>query len=177
LAITKEKKREIVADYTDKMSNSQAIILTEYRGLTVADMTELRRRMRELGCSFQVVKNTLFELALREAGLPTPADQLKGPVAVGYAGQEIPPAAKALLDFARETEILKIKGAIVGHRILDANGVQALATLPPREVLLAQLVGAVQGPMSNLIGTLNAPLRELVQVLKARAEQGQPAAA
>jgi len=177
LAITKEKKQELLAGYVDRMSNSQAIILTEYRGLTVASITELRRRMRELGCSFQVVKNTLFELALREAGMPIPTELLKGPVAAGYAGQEIPSTVKALLEFARETDILKVTGAIVGNRILDADGIQALATLPPREVLLAQLLGAVQGPMGNLIGTINAPLRELVQVLKARAEQGKQAAA
>lgn len=176
MAITKEQKEKMVADYVDKMSRSQAMILADYRGLTVARMTELRQRLREIDGSFQVVKNTLFKLALEEAGLPYPAEQMEGPVAVGYCMGEAPPIAKALTDFAKEAHALEIKGAILGSNILDAEGVKGLADLPPREVLLAQLLGAIQGPMGNLVSTLNAPLRELVQVLRARSEQTEAAA-
>jgi large subunit ribosomal protein L10 len=177
LAITKEKKREMVADYAAKMSASQAMILADYRGLTVADLTDLRQRLREVDGTFQVVKNTLFQRTLDEAGITLPAEELLGPIAVGYCQGEVPPVAKALADFAKETQNLRIKGAVLGADFLDAAGVTALAALPPREFLLAQLVGAVQGPMSSLASTLAAPLRELAQVLQARAEQGQEAAA
>jgi large subunit ribosomal protein L10 len=177
LAISKEKKREIVADYAEKMSSTQAMILTEYRGLTVADMSELRHRLREVEGGFQVVKNTLFDRALQDAGIPVPEGQLEGPVAVGYCFGEVPPVAKALIDFAKVQANLKVHGAILGSEFLDAEGVKSLADLPPREVLLAQLVGAVQGPMSNLVTTITAPMRELVQVLQARAEQNLEAAA
>jgi large subunit ribosomal protein L10 len=177
LAISREKKQQMVADYAEKMSHSQAMIFTDYRGLTVANMTNLRQQLRDSSGLFQVIKNTLFELALKEAGLPVPVESLDGPVAVGYCLGEVPPIAKVLVDFADETKILQIKGAILGTSFLDESGVKDLANLPPREILLAQLLGAVQGPMSSLVSTINAPLRELVQVLQARAEQGQEAAA
>lgn len=173
MAITKEQKVEMVADYKDKMSRSRAIILTDYRGLSVAQISELRRNLREVDSVFQVVKNTLFELALEQSGLPVPTDQLEGPLAVSYCLADTPPVAKALREFAGNTDILVIKGAILGTSVLDASAVAGLADLPPREVLRAQLLGAIQGPMSSLVSTLNAPLRELVQVLHARSEQGQ----
>jgi large subunit ribosomal protein L10 len=177
LAISKEKKQQMVADYVDKMSHSQAMILADYRGLTVAALTDLRRQLREMNGAFQIVKNTLFARALEEAGIPAPGEPLAGPLAVGYCLGEVPPIAKALVDLAAATEVLQIKGAIVGSSYLDADGVRGLATLPPREILLAQLLGSVQGPMSSFVSTITAPMRELVQVLKARAEQGQEAAA
>jgi large subunit ribosomal protein L10 len=177
LAISKEKKQQMVADYGDRMSRSQALILADYRGLTVADLMELRRRLRENKSEFQIIKNTLFKLALEQAGISVPTDRIQGTIAVSYCFAEVPPVAKALFDFARETEMLQMKGAIFGSQFLDAEGVKALADLPPREVLLAQLLGAVQGPMSSLVTTITAPLRELVQVLQARSEQGQQAAA
>jgi large subunit ribosomal protein L10 len=173
LAISKEQKREIVADYVEKMSRSQAMIITDYRGLSVADMTTLRRNMREVDGVFQVVKNTLFERALGEAGIPSPADGFKGTMAVGFCFSELPAVAKTLVDFGKESQILKIKGAILGGRFVGAEAVQDLANLPPREILLAQLLGTVQGPMSTLVSTLAAPMRELAQVLRARSEQDQ----
>jgi large subunit ribosomal protein L10 len=168
----------MVADYVDKMSNSRTLILTDYRGLSVAQITELRRNLREVEAEFQVVKNSLFQRALEEAGIAIPTDQLIGPVGVGYCFGDAPPVAKALTDFAKGTDILTIKGAIVsGTSILEPEGVKSLADLPPREVVLAQLLGSVQGPMSSLASTIIAPLRELVQVLQARSEQDQEAAA
>ncbi|MGD9145649.1 MAG: 50S ribosomal protein L10 [Anaerolineae bacterium] len=181
MAISREQKEKMVADYVEKMSRSQALILADYRGLTVSHMTDLRRKLREADGQFQVVKNSLLRLALEQSGLPVPEQVMEGPVAVGYCFDEAPPVAKTFMDFAKESDILKIKGAILGSNILDVEGVKGLADLPPREVLLAQLLGAVQGPMSSLASTLAAPMRELVQVLQARAEQGtdgeQPAEA
>jgi large subunit ribosomal protein L10 len=177
LAISKDKKVQMVADYADQLSRSQAMILTDYRGLTVAEITRLRRNLREVDGSFQVVKNSLFALALQNAGAPVPTELLAGPVAVGYCHGEVPPVAKALTDFAREADELMIKGAILGTSLLDAEDVKGLAELPPREILLAHLVGAVQGPMSSLVTTITAPMREIAQVLKSRSEQGQEAAA
>ncbi|MGQ9600533.1 MAG: 50S ribosomal protein L10 [Anaerolineae bacterium] len=177
MAIPKSKKEQMVTEYAEQMARSQAIILADYRGLTVAQLTELRRRLREQNCGFQVIKNTLFKLALAQAGISAPTDQLQGPIAAGYCFGEVPPVAKTLFDFTKEAESLQIKGAILGNQFLDPAGAQALASLPPREVLLAQLLGALQGPMSNLAATITAPLRELVQVLKARSEQGQAMAA
>jgi large subunit ribosomal protein L10 len=177
LAISKEKKQQMVADYVDKVSRSKAVILADYRGLSVAKMTELRRRLREVDGAFQVIKNTLFTRALEETNIPVPSEHLQGPVAAGFCFGDSPPIAKVLVDFGRETQILQVHGAILGERFLDAKAVQTMADLPPREILLAQLLGAVQGPMSSLASTVAGPLRDLVQVLKARSEQGQEATA
>ena len=171
MAINKQKKVRISSDYTEKLSASKAIILTGYRGLTVASMTELRQKLRELGSSFHVSKNTLFRRALAEAGLPIPEEQLKGPTALGFITGDVSPVVKAFLDFAGENEALQVKGIIWGTAFIDQEGTKALVHLPSREVLLGQLVGAVQGPATNLVGTITAPLREIVQVLAARGEQ------
>ncbi|MGD8624386.1 MAG: 50S ribosomal protein L10 [Anaerolineae bacterium] len=173
MAITKDKKVEMVADYVDKLSRSRAMIMADYRGLTVANITQLRSNLREVEGVFQVVKNSLFERALEEAGLPIPAEQMEGPLAIGYCFGDVPPMAKALTDFAKEADVLEIKGAILGQDLLSVKQVKDLAALPPREVVRAQLVAMIQGPMSSLVNTLNAPMREIAQVLQARADQAQ----
>ncbi len=176
MPLTRTEKQELIADYVEKLRGSQAAILTDYRGLTVSDITRLRRQLREVGCTFQVTKNTLLKLALREAALPVPDDLLKGPVAVGFCAQEPTAAAKILNDFAKETKILTIRGGLVGKQVLDSENMVALATLPPREVLLAQVLGALQGPAGTLVGLLQAPLRQLVYVLQSRGEQAPQSA-
>jgi large subunit ribosomal protein L10 len=163
----------MVAEYLDNMSRSRAMILADYRGLTVANITQLRQNLREVDGSFHVVKNTLFERALKEAGLPVPTEQMDGPIAIGFCYGDTPPVAKALVDFAKGLDVLEIKGAILGTDLIDAAGVRGLADLPPRDVLRAQLIAAIEGPMSNLVNVLNAPMREIAQVLKARSEQDQ----
>jgi large subunit ribosomal protein L10 len=177
LAISKEKKVQMVADYVERLSKAEAVIVTGYRGLTVASISELRGKLREAGAVLQIVKNTLFERAVDDAGVPLPADVLDGPIAVGYCLDEVPPVAKILADFAKENGTLEVHGAVLGTQFLNQDGVKSLAALPPREVLLAQLVGAVQGPAGSLAAVVTAPMRELVQVLHARSEQSQEAAA
>lgn len=177
MAISREQKEKMMADYAERLSQSQAMILTDYRGLTVAQISEVRRNLREIKGSFQVVKNTLFERVLEQSGIQVKTEPLQGPLAVAFCMGDPQPVAKALLGIAKETDILQIKGAILGNRFLGPEAVKNLAELPPREVILAQLLGTVQGPMSDLVGIITAPLRELVQVLQARSEQGQEAAA
>ena len=177
MAISKEKKVQMVADYMERLSNTEAVFVTGYRGLTVAGVSELRRQLREADAVFQVVKNTLFARAVDAAGVSLPADVLDGPIAVGYCRDEVPRVAKILTDFAKEAGALEVFGAVLGDQFLNEDGVKSLAALPPREVLLAQLLGAVQGPAGSLASVVTAPMRELVQVLSARSEQSQDAAA
>jgi len=177
LAISKDKKAELVKDYVESLGRSQAVIVADYQGMTVATARALRTRLRDAGGSLQIVKNTLFKLVLQQAGVPEPSALLKGPVAVCYCFGEAPAVVKVLNEFARENETLRLRGAIIGHSIVDAAGAKSLADLPPRPVVLAQLLGAVQGPMSSLAGLVAAPLRELARVLQARSEQGEQAAA
>jgi len=177
LAISREKKETMVADYVDKVSRSPVMILADYRGLTVAQVTDLRQRLREQNSSFHVIKNSLFALALQESGVEVPPERLDGPLAVGFCFGEPSAVAKAVLDFARETQILQVRGAILSGQFVGAEQVRAIADLPPREVVLAQLLGTLQGPMSTLVSTIAAPLREIAQVLRARSEQEQEVAA
>jgi large subunit ribosomal protein L10 len=167
----------MVADYVDKLSRSQVMILADYRGLTVANITDLRQRLRTQDGGFHVIKNSLFALALQETGVEVPPERLDGPLGVGFCYGDPSAVAKVLLDFARETQILQVRGAILNGQFVGAEQVRAIADLPPREVVLAQLLGTVQGPMSTLVSTITAPLREIAQVLRARSEQGQEAAA
>lgn len=182
MAISREKKQQIVEELTALLQESQGIILTDYRGLNVNEMMRLRRQLRREGVVFRVVKNTLTKLALQQAGLPAPDDLLEGPTAIAFLAQDVSGPAKTLLDFAKESGILTIKGGLIGSTVMDAEAARALARLPSRDVLLAQLVASIQGPMVNLAGILMAPMRDLVHVLEARAEGGgeagqEPAAA
>jgi len=171
LAISKEKKRELVADYTDRLTRSQAVVFTEYRGIPVRDLERLRRQLSESKSVFQVVKNTLLGRALQDAGLSVPEDVLRGPTAISYCFEDIASAIKTLADFAKETGTLSFKGGLLGSRFIDGGEVQALATLPPRAELLAQVVSNIQTPIRGLVNVLAGPLRGLVNVLQARADQ------
>jgi large subunit ribosomal protein L10 len=177
LAITREKKGELVSEYTDKLRRSQAVIVTEYRGLTVKQLQDLRRELRANNSELVVAKNTLLGRALAEAGLPDAEKLLKGPTAVALCYEELAAPAKALNKFARDSKVLVIKGGLLGQSVFGEAGVQELADLPSREQLLGQVVGTLQAPISGLVNVLAGTLRGLVNVLNARADKlEQPAA-
>ena len=167
MAISREKKEQFVELYVEQLTKSQAIVLTDYRGTTVQQIQRLRGQMREHNASVQVVKNSLLELALQQAGLPAPEDYLTGPTAVVYLPEDIATAAKALFDSIKDLENVKVKGAILDGQILDAEGARRLRELPSKTDVLAQLLGAVQGPASELVRTLEAPASELYRTLQA----------
>jgi large subunit ribosomal protein L10 len=171
LAISKEKKQELVKSYAEELSRSQAAILTDYRGLPVAELNQLRNKMREVGSGYHVVKNRLVKLALREAGLPVPEELLQGPTAIGFCYEDVVAPAKVLTEYTKESKMLTIKGGILGERVIDAQAISSLADLPPRDVLLTQLLSGIQSPIAGLVNVLSSTLRGLVTVLKARADQ------
>jgi large subunit ribosomal protein L10 len=171
LAISKERKQELVEGYADMLSQSQGVILTNYRGLTVSQVQAVRNKLRELDSPYHVVKNTLLKLALERTGLPSPEDMLAGPVAIGFCYTELPAIAKALTDFAREFEAFEVKGGLLGDKIMSVEDIKALATLPSRDVLLAQVVGSFQTPISGLVTALSGILRSFAYMLQARKEQ------
>lgn len=178
MAITKEHKQDLVDQYTDWLQRSQAIILTDYLGLNVTQMSTLRNQIREASGAYHVTKNTLLKLAMEREGLSVPEEWLEGPTAIGFCFDEVPAIAKAIADFANESEILKVKGAVLGDRPVGEARVKTLASLPSTDVLQAQMLGALMAPMSGLIGTLNGLLSGLVGVLDARETQlGEPEAA
>jgi len=177
LAITKQKKQALLTDYVEKLKKSQAVLLTRYLGLNVSQLTQLRARLREQGNVYQIVKNTLIRLGLEKAGLPVPEELLNGPIALAYSYGDPSTAAKTLLDFAQENKTLEILGGILGSQLISAEEVKKLAELPPRPVLQARLLAALQGPMGNMVGILQAPLQNLLRVLQARAQQSEGAPA
>lgn len=177
MPLTRKEKDKLIEQYMELLRTSQGVVLADYRGLTVKEMQELRRRVREVGGHMQVVKNTLFRIALERLEQPVPTDMLVGPTVVGFGLQDVPPVAKAFVEYSQQVEFLKLKGGLLDGRILSVAEVEMLAKLPPLEELRAQIVAAIQAPMVNLLGVIQAPLRDIVYILQARAEQGEEKAA
>lgn len=173
MAISRERKEELLAQYEEAVQRSRAVILTEYRGLNTADLERLREIVWEANGGYSVIKLTLFKLALERAGYPIPEQLLEGPVAAGFCYSEIPAMAKALRDFAKERETLVVRGGVMADRILSSADVVAMAELPPLEVLRAQLIGLISGPARNLAGVIAGGVRQVVNVLNAYAEKEQ----
>ena len=171
MALSKEDKEKIIAAYMDRFAKSQALIMADYRGMSVANLTRLRAQLRESGNSFLVVKNTLARIALERIGRGVPSEALTGPLAMGLAYKDVAAVSKIFVAMANETKLLPLKGAILGSRLVDATQAQALSLMPPRETLVAQVVGAVQSPLTNLVGVLAGPLQGFINVLQARADK------
>lgn len=174
---TREEKEEQIAQLAERFRASQVVVWTEYRGLPTPRLNELRRALRPHDAEFHVVKNTLAELALARAGLPAPAELLKGPTAVSVIRGDIAGAARALNDFAAANRELVIKGGQAGQRILSVDEVNALVNLPSREVLLGRVLGQMNAPIAGLVTVLAGTLRGLLNVLQAQAKKMEEAAA
>ncbi|MFQ5614147.1 MAG: 50S ribosomal protein L10 [Anaerolineae bacterium] len=173
MPISRAKKEELVQEYVDHLQRSQAIIITDFRGLTVNELHALRSKIREAQGGYKVVKNTLAIRALREAGLPVDEELLTGPIAFGFCYDEVPGVAKALTDFAKDYEVFEIKGGLLGDQKLTPQSIKDLAALPPLDVIRAQLLGLLQAPASQLAGVVAGGVRQVVNVVNAYAEQGQ----
>ena len=171
MADPRPEKVAIVEEVRGRFDASEAAVLTEYRGLTVSAMSELRRALRAAGGDYKVYKNTLVRFAAREAGLELD-DLLTGPTAIAFIEGDAVNVAKALRDFAKTNPALVVKGGLLGDVVLDADGVKALADVEPREVLLAKLAGAMAAPMQQFAGLLQAVPRGFAYGLKALIDQG-----
>jgi large subunit ribosomal protein L10 len=169
----KADKERLVAELADRLKNTQTLIVADYRGLTVTDIDKLRGELLEHGARFQVVKNTLTRRAAEEAGADALLALLDGPTAIAFLETDGDPVAvaKALSNAARDTKVLTIRGGILEGASIDEAEVKNLATLPPAEILHAQVVSAVTGPLMMVVGLFTAPLRDLVNVIDARIKQ------
>lgn len=174
--MARPEKVAAVAELKDKLTRSKGSVFTDFRGLNVADMTDLRRQLRQAGVEYEVVKNTLLQIAAREAGIPPLDPLLGGPTAVAFGFQDPVAPAKVTVEFAKNHKNLAIRGAVLEGRVIDAKAVQALAALPPREVLLARVLAGMQAPVAGLVGVLNGTLRQLVYALGAVRRQKEAAA-
>ena len=167
------EKEEVVAALVEQLRSTESLIVADYRGLTNADLVELRAKVRGSGGRLQVVKNTLTRRAAEEAGTESLLALLEGPTAIAFVQTEGDPVAvaKALADTAKDTKVLTLRGGILSGRSLTGDDVEELAKLPAPEVVKSQLVGAVVAPLTQLVALLAAPVRDLVGLIDARIEQ------
>jgi large subunit ribosomal protein L10 len=165
------EKVAVVTEVKERLGRADAALLTEYRGLNVAAMAELRRALRAAGGDYKIYKNTLARLGARSAGIDTLDEMLTGPTAIAFVQGDAAAVAKALRDYARGNPALVVKGGLLGQRVLTANEVTALADLPSRDVILAQLAGALQAPIAQFAGLLAALPRNFAYGLKALIDQ------
>jgi large subunit ribosomal protein L10 len=166
-----EAKRETVAELREQLSGSRTLIVSEYRGLKVKEIAEIRRALRKQDVTYRVVKNRLLRIAAEDSVGEALSPLLTGPTAIAFGNDEAG-TAKAVLDATRPyNKVVRITGAVLGDKAIDADAVTRLATLPPREVLLAKLAGGMQAPVGTLAGLLAAPLRNLGYALAQVAEQ------
>ncbi|MBC7348258.1 MAG: 50S ribosomal protein L10, partial [Clostridia bacterium] len=154
-------KEAIVAALRESLGKSEGVLFADYRGLKVSELTELRHRLRQAGAQFQVVKNTLTRLAVRGLGLEAAERYLVGPTAVALADKDVAAPARVLQEFARDHKALEIKGGLLGTQVLSLEEIKTLAELPPRDELLARVLGSLQSPLVGAAGVLQGLLRNL----------------
>ena len=175
MAITKERKNELVAEYSDLLAKTDGFIVTEYRGLTVEKLDDLRNRLRESAGVYTVTKNTLFSIALAQNGWTVPTDLLLGPTAVAFGNGNLPAVAKALQAFAKDNpDLFVVKGGVLAGKVFGAKDVEAISNLPTLDEIHAQLAGLIVQPAAQLAGLLNAATSQVVNVLQAYLQENQP---
>ena len=174
--MNKTDKQTIVAALTAKLAEARAIYVTDYQGLTVGRVTDLRRRLHKAGVDYVVVRNTLALRALKAAAVPGLDVHVSGPTAFALTSADAAAAAKVLTDFAKEFEKPALKAAIVDGRAVTPEQVRRMAQLPPRDVLLAELAGALQAPLAGFVGALSGLLSTFVGAVEALRAQRESAA-
>ncbi len=168
----KDKKPEAIKKAEKVLTESRVGVVTDYRGMTVAEMTKLRRKLKESGIEYRVVKNNLAAIAAKNVGKEHLGDLLVGPSAVAFGHEDEVAAARVLTDYIRVNKpALTIRGGFLQDRMLTADEVSALASMPPREVMVARVVGQIKSPLFMLVTVLSANLTGLTRVLQARKEQ------
>jgi len=170
--MSKEKKAQTIDRLQESFAKCSVGVLTDYRGLSNAEMTDLRTKLRELAIEYRVVKNTLAQFAVERAGRGDLTSSFEGPVAVAFGYGEITEPARVLADYIEDSKsTLSIKGGFLGDRLLTLEEVKTLSKLPSREILVAKLLGGMQSPIASLVNCLATPVRGLMGVLQARIQQ------
>ena len=170
------KKEAVVAELTDALDRSVLTILTDYRGLSVPQLQELRSSLRESQADMRVAKNTLTKIAVHARDIDGLDENLVGPTALVFAWEDPAQPAKVIRDFARSSGILSVKAGLMDGEILDAEQIDAIASLPSREELIGKVVGGISSPLYGLVTVLSGPVRSLAYVLQARQNQLEEAA-
>lgn len=171
MAISKQQKIEMMAQYREWLDNSQGAVMTEYIGVDSKAIDELRNKVREAGGEFHVVKNTLIRRVFTDADISMPDEVYTQSSAIAFAFQDVPPVAKALKEFAKDHDVMKFKAGILSGRVISVDEIKALADLPPLPVMRAQLLGVISAPASKLVRTVVEPARGLAAVIRANSEK------
>ena len=172
----KEQKAEQVEEIAERLKKAKVAVLTDYRGLTVSQLQDLRTRLRGGDVEYRVVKNTLARRAAEAAGVPALQAELKGPVAIAFGYDDLGVPAKLINEFVRATRLkLEVVGGLVEGRVFSPDQVKQLADLPSRESLIAQLLGTLQSPVGQLVGIMQTPVQQLIGVLDAYKERMEAA--
>ncbi len=162
-------KKQAVTELAERLGRQRAVVVSDYRGLTVAELQDLRGRLRAVGVEYLVVKNTLARRATELAGVPQLTGQLVGPTALALSYDDVSAPARLLVEYGRAIRRPElIRGGLAEGQPVDASGVRELADLPPREVLMGQLLGMLEAPAEQLLGLLEAPVQALLGLLEAR---------
>jgi large subunit ribosomal protein L10 len=166
--VHKSEKEAVVKELSDKFSRVKSAVVAEFRKLDVATVTNLRKKFRDGGVEYRVIKNTLARLAAKGTSLEALSDDFTGPVALALSYADVVAPAKILTDFAKDLETIRIRGGVVGGKKIDVNGVKALAKLPGLQELRATLLGLLSLPAASLVRAIGAPSFQLVRVIQAR---------
>jgi large subunit ribosomal protein L10 len=177
LAITKNRKKALVTQYHDLLVKHRGIVLASFVGLSVKEQEDLRRKVRELGGEFLVVKNTLAKLAFQQAGLPVPEEALLGTTVVGGVSEDVPALAKTIVEAAKRLDSIRVKAGVIDGVLYSGKQIEQLAELPPIPVVRAQFLGLLQAPATRMVGALAGSVRQVATVLKAFSEAGAAPAA
>ena len=166
-----EPKAQVIEQARDWYQRSVGVVFTDYRGLKVKELQALRRNLNAKGGEIHVIKNTLFRIAAGDDAAKLPADLHNGPTAVAFLFQNEAECAKAIVDYATSSKKLVVKGGFFAGKAFDANQVEALSKLPPRDVLISQVIGAISAPLSNLVGTIEALYADPIRTIGAVADK------
>lgn len=175
MAISKQRKEEVLNQYADWLKRSQAVLLMEYTGAKMKELDAIRAKIRESGGEFHIVKNTLAKRALEASGVSVPPGLLEKSTAISFAFSDPAATAKALSEVVKGMEFAKVKGGFMGGQVLSASQVKALADMPPLPVTRARLLGLLQAPAGKLVRTIAEPARSLASVFRAYSEKSAAA--
>ncbi|RCW53928.1 MULTISPECIES: 50S ribosomal protein L10 [Halanaerobium] len=163
--MARPEKEAVVKELTDKFTGAKSLVITDYLGLNVAEMTELRSKLREAGVEFKVVKNTLATIAANDVEMEEMTEYFSGPTAIAFGEDDAVSPAKILVEFAKDHDVLEIKAGLLNGEIISKDKVESLAEIPSREELLAKAFASMKAPLSGLVNVLQGNIRGLVQVL------------
>jgi large subunit ribosomal protein L10 len=167
-----EKKKQVIDGLEQLFAQCNSGIMTDYRGLKTSDVVALRRKLREIGVDYHVVKNSLAGIAAEKSGKDKISSSFEGPMAIAFVKGDISKSAKVMTEHIASSKMaMTIKGGFLGNKLITSAQVATIATLPTREVLIAKVLGGIQGPLYGLLNQVNAPLRGLAVVLQGRIKQ------